>query len=140
MNIPLSRRYSDASIISDTFPPYFGWNLQTGMEKIQPGQDRVYPYRVLGSGRRSGLEISLNTIEQNGTVRCPGTVEGYKVIMHSNIVLPHFASSVYRLDLQEEMVIAIKPIIMGTSNELRGYDPSKYELIIHNYNTQSLPI
>lgn len=56
---------------------------------------------------------------------CRGTVQGFKVIIHSSHELPDVSGKHFRIPANEEVRMSIKANIMVTSKSLKDYSPER---------------
>lgn len=55
------------------------WNVEDGYDAN--ADTDTYPYRVLGSGSKAGLNLLLSGVEKDFDYLCRGTTQGFKVII-----------------------------------------------------------
>lgn len=105
----------------------------------------------MGSGAKGGLDILLNGIEKDFDDLCRGPVQGFKVkicahivfklkelhcpvcayfqlVLHTPGEVPQVAKQFFRIPFGQEVLIAIKPKIITTSDGLKHYEPNRYVL------------
>lgn len=102
------------------------WSLESGYEPTIDVEPRVYPYRVFGAGARAGLFILLRLYEQNLDYICKGPVQGFKVLLHTPGEFPQVSKQYFRVPLLQEVLVAVKPNMITTSNGLLDYHPNRY--------------
>ncbi|KAF5291401.1 hypothetical protein FQR65_LT01711 [Abscondita terminalis] len=85
------------------------WSLENGYPD-EVGKD-AYPIRAISAGQGAGLSI--------------GPVQGFKLLLHHPAEVPRVSQQYFRAPLNQEVVVAIKPDMMTTSDGLKGYHPHR---------------
>ena len=85
--------------------------------------DVVYPRRVYAAS--DGLSIILRVANKHIDFACDGPVPGYRILLHTPDEIPQISKYFYRVALNREMIMSVRPSIMTTSNILKNYDPKK---------------
>ncbi|XP_049547443.1 pickpocket protein 28-like [Anopheles darlingi] len=106
------------------------WSLENGYSE-NTYMD-AYPERVLGAGARSGLFILLNQYEHDTDFICRGIVQGFKVVLHPPNEYPQMSKQYYRVPLQQEVIISVKPQMTTTSKKLRNYTPQNRQCFFND--------
>jgi acid-sensing ion channel, other len=100
------------------------------------------PRRVTGAGNEFSLELTLELCEENFDYLCRGASQGFKVsrhwqcqafetqhffqiLLHNPDEAPQLKYNYYRVPLKKEILIAIRPQMLTTSEGLRSYPPEK---------------
>ncbi|KAI8439387.1 hypothetical protein MSG28_013193 [Choristoneura fumiferana] len=91
------------------------WTLENGYPDDTPIE--TYPHRGSGYGAKAGLSFVLMATEVDLDYLCRGPVQGYKV------ELPRLSQQYFRAPLSQEVVVAVKPKMMTTSEGLLPYSP-----------------
>ncbi|XP_022916751.1 pickpocket protein 28-like [Onthophagus taurus] len=118
------------------------WTLESGYTSLEDDEE-TYPFRVVTAGAKAGITILLKANENDLDYVCRGPVQGFKVALHPPDEVPRVGMQFFRLPLDQEVVVAIKPDMMTTSSSLLGYDPKKrgcyfsHERKLRYYNTYS---
>ncbi|XP_063243267.1 pickpocket protein 28-like [Bacillus rossius redtenbacheri] len=98
-----------------------GWSLESGYDPGAPLE--TYPRRALGAGYEAGFVVLLRSYSQDIDYLCKGAVQGFKVLLHNPAELPRVSQQYLRSDLNQELVVAIRPSMMTTSPSLKSYIP-----------------
>lgn len=101
------------------------WNMENGYHKNAPNDELSYPFRVHAAGTRGGLYILLRLYSYDFEYVCRGPVLGFKVTLHAPDELPHISSHFFRVPLNQETIVAIKPDVMTTASVLQSYEPKE---------------
>lgn len=99
------------------------WNLETGytmQASLSP-----YPRRVLSAGARAGLFVLLPLFKYDLDYICRGPVQGFKILLHTPGEIPRVSKQYFRVPLNQEVVVAVKPNMITTSEGLRDYPPNR---------------
>lgn len=99
------------------------WSLEDGYSK--EASMSPYPVRVLGAGSRAGLFVLLRLYEYDLDYICRGPVQGFKVILHTPGEVPQVSKQYFRVPLNQEVVVSVKPQMMTTSEGLKYYSPTR---------------
>ncbi|XP_045451668.1 uncharacterized protein LOC123660657, partial [Melitaea cinxia] len=97
------------------------WSLENGYPPNTPLE--TYPHRGTGYGATAGLVILLRAKKQDFDYLCRGPVQGFKILLHNPAELPRLSQQYFRSPLSQEVVVAVKPKMMTTSDGLKPYDP-----------------
>ncbi|CAK1555788.1 unnamed protein product [Leptosia nina] len=99
------------------------WTLEEGYPRNSPLE--TYPHRGSGYGAKAGLTFLLTAKEIDLDYLCKGPVQGYKILLHNPAELPRLSQQYFRAPLSQEVVVAVKPKMMTTSEGLKPYDPHR---------------
>ncbi|KAL9702139.1 hypothetical protein quinque_005657 [Culex quinquefasciatus] len=99
------------------------WTLENGYR--EDAAIDTYPLRVLGAGARAGLNILLRLYEYDLDYLCRGPVVGFKVLLHTSSEYPQVSKQYFRVPLQQEVIISVKPQMITTFDGLRDYAPHR---------------
>ncbi|KAL0821734.1 hypothetical protein ABMA28_005159 [Loxostege sticticalis] len=99
------------------------WNLETGYPANTPIE--TYPHRGSGYGAKSGMAFVMKTKEVALDYLCRGPVQGFKILLHNPAELPRLSQQYFRSPLSQEVVVAVKPNMMTTSDGLKPYLPER---------------
>ncbi|XP_055320058.1 pickpocket protein 28-like [Sitodiplosis mosellana] len=94
------------------------WN---GLKVPNMTESDIYPYRVLSGSE--GLRVDLRLFEFDIDYVCSGPVQSFKILLHSADEVPQMKKYYYRIPLDHDTVMAVRPNIMNTT-----------ERLIENYN------
>ncbi|ERL89696.1 hypothetical protein D910_07059, partial [Dendroctonus ponderosae] len=100
-----------------------GWNLEDGYPAS--ASISTYPRRAMSAGFTSGFLLLLRAYEQDLDYICKGPVQGFKIHLHNPAETPRVGMQYFRAPLNQEVVVAVKPDMMTTSDGLRDYDPHR---------------
>lgn len=100
------------------------WTIEKGFD-IDDSSDSI-PLRVLGSGVSNGLNVQLKIHEEDIDYICRGPVQGFKVLIHTTSDMPQATAEYIRIPPSREVIVAMSPNIITTSEDLRHYSPEKY--------------
>lgn len=104
------------------------WNA-TNVEPVS--EDDVYPYRVLSGSE--GLKIDLRLIETDIDYVCSGPVQSFKILLHSAGEVPQMKKYYYRIPLDHDIVMAVRPNIMNTTESLiANYEKEQRKCVDEN--------
>ncbi|XP_052756948.1 pickpocket protein 28-like isoform X2 [Galleria mellonella] len=99
------------------------WSLEDGYAPMTPIE--TYPHRGSGYGAKAGLTFLMKTKQIDLDFLCRGPVQGFKILLHNPAELPRLSQQYFRSPLSQEVVVAVKPKMMTTSEGLRAYDPNR---------------
>ncbi|XP_075980850.1 pickpocket protein 28-like isoform X2 [Anticarsia gemmatalis] len=99
------------------------WSLEEGYAQGTPIE--TYPHRGSGYGVKSGLTFLLKAKKVDLDYLCRGPVQGFKILLHNPAELPRLSQQYFRSPLSQEVVVAVKPKMMTTSEGLRPYEPTR---------------
>lgn len=110
------------------------WNLEDGYDDRNGGRDRIktYPRRVLSTGPKAGLEVDLMIDKENLNNRCIGSVNGFKVTLHSPAEIPQPSKHYFYVPQDMEVLVSVKPNMIETSDELKDYDPARKQCFLNS--------
>ncbi|CAH2043596.1 unnamed protein product, partial [Iphiclides podalirius] len=97
------------------------WSLEDGYPPSTPLE--TYPHRGSGYGAKAGLTFLLQTNEIDLDYLCRGPVQGFKILLHNPAELPRLSQQYFRSPLSQEVVVAVRPKMMTTSDGLKPYHP-----------------
>lgn len=84
-------------------------------------ESEIYPLRVFGAS--DGLRINLRLFELDFDYLCSGPVQGFKLLLHTPEEIPQISKYYYRIPLDHEVILSVKPNVMTTSESLQEYNP-----------------
>ncbi|XP_069695435.1 pickpocket protein 28-like isoform X2 [Periplaneta americana] len=99
------------------------WDLETGYRDINA--KTTFPRRALTSGARSGLSMFLLIMDIEQDPICSFPIDGVKVLLHNPTDYPIVVEQHFRVPLDRDVVVGIKPRVMTTSESLRSYEPER---------------
>lgn len=89
------------------------WN---GVNTPNMTEADIYPYRVLSGSE--GLRVDLRLYEFDIDYVCSGPVQSFKILLHSAGEIPQMKKYYYRIPLDHDTVMAVRPNIMNTTESL----------------------
>lgn len=95
------------------------WTLEKGYPK-DLGAD-TFPRRAIAAGQRACFSLLMTLYEPDLDYICRGPVQGFKILIHNPVEMPRVSQQYFRAPLNQEVVVAIKPDMMTTSEGLRDY-------------------
>lgn len=101
------------------------WNLEEGYNRKIEVDPETYPYRVFGAGARLGLFALLRLYEQHLEYLCRGPVQGFKITLHTPGEVPQVSKHYFRVPYLQEVLVAVRPNMITTSDGLRHYEPNR---------------
>lgn len=104
----------------DYFPK--NWSTSNGYVK-QAHENDVYPLRVFGAS--DGLFVYLRLYDKDIDYLCGGPVQGFKILLHTPGEIPQISKYFYRIPLDHEVIVSVKPILMTTSDTLSHYSSKR---------------
>lgn len=101
----------------------------TGAKKANITENDIYPYRVLSGSE--GLRVDLRLYEFDIDYVCSGPVQSFKILLHSADEVPQMKKYYYRIPLDHDTVMAVRPNIMNTTDSLiRNYNDNERKCIV----------
>ncbi|XP_063915457.1 pickpocket protein 28-like [Zophobas morio] len=98
-----------------------GWTLENGYPD-KAGKE-TFPRRTMSAGPSFGLLLLLGAYEEDLDYICRGPMQGFKVLLHHPAEVPDTKIQYFRVPLNTETAVAIKPDVSTTSPGLKNYDP-----------------
>lgn len=108
------------------------WNLEAGYNDREKNLSESYPFRVIGTGDRAGLEVNLQVYKQDMDYLCRGAVHGFKIFLHTPGEVPQLSKNYFRVPLFQGVSVTIKPQMMITSDGLRHYSPNRRQCYLNS--------
>lgn len=84
---------------------------------------------MFGTGAGTGLSIILQINQSNLEYICTGCVSGYKVLLHAPGEVPQLSKYFFRVPLETDVSVWVKPNVMTTAKRLKKYQPDKLVII-----------
>lgn len=101
------------------------WN---GSFTVNITEDDIYPRRVLTGSE--GLRFEMVLPEFDIDYVCSGPVQSFKIFLHSADDVPQMKRHYYRIPLDHDIVMAVRPNIMNTTNYLiQNYHQEKRKCV-----------
>ncbi|XP_049816268.1 pickpocket protein 28-like [Schistocerca nitens] len=92
----------------------------------EAGDDEaVYPRRTSAAGAMAGLDFILTTDEQDVDASCRWPVQGFKMLLHNPVAFPDMSSQFFRVPVDRDLVVTVRPAVMMTSESLVDYPPER---------------
>lgn len=89
----------------------------------------IYPYRVLSGSE--GLRVDLRLYEFDVDYVCSGPVQSFKILLHSAGEIPQMKKYYYRIPLDYDTVMAVRPNIMNTTESLiKNYKKEQRKCVV----------
>uniref|UniRef100_T1GJ31 Uncharacterized protein n=1 Tax=Megaselia scalaris TaxID=36166 RepID=T1GJ31_MEGSC len=107
------------------------WTLEKGYTNFDFTNEQ-FPIRVMAAGSRGGLFLELKGKKIDYDMMCRGPVPGFKILLHTPGEIPQVSRQYLRVPYDQEVLIAIKPKIITTSNGLMGYEPARRQCFFQN--------
>lgn len=108
------------------------WTMEEGYDKNKRG---LYPHRVLSTGHLNGLSLKLYLEPEDLDYLCQGAVQGFKVSLHSPAEIPQPSKNFFRVPLEQQVLVAVKPNVLETSKELQDYSTDKKQCYMKSERT-----
>lgn len=86
-------------------------------------EHKIYPFRVHGSSE--GLFVYLRLYDKEIDYLCGGAVQGFKILLHTSGEIPQISKYFYRIPMDHEVIVSVKPILMKTSESLGHYSSER---------------
>lgn len=93
--------------------------------------DSTYPYRVYGAS--DGLAIFLRLFDKDIDFLCGGPVQGFKILLHASGEVPQISKYFYRIPLDHEVIMAVRPSIMTTTDKVISYEKKRCDICLRIY-------
>lgn len=85
--------------------------------------EKIYPRRVAASS--DNLVVEMRLFDKDTDYLCEGPVQGFKVLLHTVHEMPQMDKYFYRIPLDHETIVSVKPELMETSDSLTHYSSAK---------------
>lgn len=125
-------RISDDFLENDHNISSPNWTLESGYLDKLPVDIDTYPYRVFGAGQDGGLIVFLRLYQQNFDYICRGPMQGFKILLHTPGEVPQVSKNFIRISALDEMLIAAKPDMITTANDLRIHSAEERQCYLEN--------
>ncbi|XP_031352499.1 pickpocket protein 28-like [Photinus pyralis] len=99
--------------------PNSEWTLEEGY--LDDATLKAFPRRTLIVGPNGGLDLTFMTLQSDLDYLCGDALQGYDVILHHPAQMPVAKAGYFRVGLNQDVVAAVKPNMMRTSDELQRY-------------------
>jgi amiloride-sensitive sodium channel len=107
----------------NTGPKSHKWTLQHGYDEdagLTP-----YPFRAYLAGVKTGLTVHILTPHQELDYACGDSLQGYRVMLHTPMTIPRPSKSYFRIPLDQNVIGAIEPVMITTSETIKSYSPQR---------------
>lgn len=101
------------------------WDIETGYNEEASNDILSFPYRAHSAGNRGALVVLLNLNVTDYDHMCRGPIVGFKVTMHRPDEVPFVSKEWFRVPMQQETYVTIKPRVTLTADSLRKYDADR---------------
>lgn len=98
-----------------------GWNMERGY--MPEDTFLSFPLRVVSTGHKTALKVTLRATVADMDMHCSGSIQGFKLILHTPSNMPKVAQDYIRIPINNEVLLAAKPNIITTTDKLRTYEP-----------------
>ncbi|XP_069695430.1 pickpocket protein 28-like isoform X2 [Periplaneta americana] len=106
------------------------WDPESGY--IDGDSPMTYPHRALTSGSGAGLSIELHADYKFIDPLCRRPVHGFKMVLHNPAEFPQVQHQFFRVPLDREVVVGVKPSAIVTTEGLRSYTPERRQCFFSN--------
>lgn len=83
----------------------------------------TYPYRAYSASDR--LVIFLRLFDKDIDFLCGGPVQGFKILLHAPKEVPQISKYFYRVPLDHEVIMSVRPSIMTTTDQVIRYETKR---------------
>lgn len=77
---------------------------------------------MFSSGYEARLNVEFKISKNTLDYKCR-EAQGFKVLIHNPSEVPRFSMNFVRMPFDQDFLVAVKPKMITTSNDLRDYDP-----------------
>ncbi|KAF5270640.1 hypothetical protein FQA39_LY01378 [Lamprigera yunnana] len=95
------------------------WSLEKGYK--DNADLYAFPRRTLISGSLGALDLTFMTLESDLEYLCGDGLQGYDIILHQPAQVPITKGGYFRVGLNQDVMAAVRPNMMRTSDELKKY-------------------
>lgn len=81
-----------------------------------------------GAGAHSGMSVETNQFSNQLDYMCRGSMQGLKIVLHNPVEMPLMSSNYIRIAFEQDVMVAVKPIVTTTSQGLQDYEWKRYVL------------
>ncbi|EFA07961.1 Pickpocket protein 28-like Protein [Tribolium castaneum] len=106
------------------FDPEFGYRPSAGVH--------TYPRRALRSGADSAFGIFFNYDTADTDFNCKNFLQGFRVLIHNSSNVPRVSEHYFRIPFDKVVVAAMEPVLVVTSQNVRGFRPEKRKCFMRN--------
>ncbi|PSN49921.1 hypothetical protein C0J52_07055 [Blattella germanica] len=86
-------------------------------------EENIYPRRARSAGSGGGLHFLVSFLKNDIDHLCTPSIYGVKVVLSNPASYPGLVEDHYfRISMNRDVVVGIKPRLMTTSDQLRNYD------------------
>jgi amiloride-sensitive sodium channel len=97
------------------------WSLEKGYMNSEKSS---YPYRTSTPGLDFSLDFHLMLNESDFDYTCRDAGQGFKVVLHSPADFPVVSKSFFRVPMDQEVLVSVRPNLVTTSAGLRRHSPN----------------
>lgn len=98
------------------------WSLEKGYNNTALRNLTTFPYRMPKAGIRASLVVYLLLNGEHFEYYCR-LINGFKVHLHAPTELPDMNKDIFRIPIDQNILVSVKPNMMTTSGELRRLSP-----------------
>ena len=84
-----------------------------------------YPRRFLDSGESAGLYVKFKSHKKDVDYICKGPVQGFTIILHTPGEVSRTSKKYFRVPVNQEVIVSVKPQMIITDEELSGHAPER---------------
>ncbi|XP_047521542.1 pickpocket protein 28-like [Pieris napi] len=106
------------------------WTLDGGYPPNSPLDS--YPWRGSPYGTNAYLTFSLMANVIDFDYACRGPIQGFKILLHNPAELPRVSEQHFIALVSKQVIVAVKPKMMTTSEGLGSYDPERRQCYLQN--------
>lgn len=99
------------------------WSLENGYS--EKAGLKAYPKRALMAGTKYGLKLTLLSYKSNIGYTCRSSLQGFRVMLHTPTRIPLFSQQYFRVPLNQQVVAAIQPNMITTSDSVKMYNQAR---------------
>ncbi|XP_075209831.1 pickpocket protein 28-like isoform X2 [Lycorma delicatula] len=103
-----------------TLPKSLNWDLENGY--LDNSKLETYPRRILYGGNKLPLNVVMIALNKDLDRFCRWH-QGFTVLLHNPTETPILRERYIRVQLNQEVTVAVKPAVITTSKTLLGYSP-----------------
>ncbi|XP_076265224.1 pickpocket protein 28-like [Rhynchophorus ferrugineus] len=88
---------------------------------------KTYPRRASLAGVKNSLQVSLIAWNEDIDYTCKGSLEGFRVMLHTPMRIPTPSQQYFKVPLDEVVLGSIQPVMITTSDTVKVYNPKRRE-------------
>ncbi|XP_062555533.1 pickpocket protein 28-like [Armigeres subalbatus] len=99
------------------------WELDKGFQESIGVNS--FPRRTATGGYLNSLLATLIANKSDLDYLCGDSFQGFKVMLHMPDEFPLVSHQYFRVPLDQELIVTVTPVVMGTDDRVRHYQPDK---------------